>query len=656
MPTVCTLTGKFVDGTGLARTGRVTFVPTVRGASPADDLILSLGTVVRVLDASGSFSVDLYRTDDASWTPTGWVWTVLEDMVGATGVTYAIELTSATANLADLSPAVVTNPVTSYVSQATYDVHEAASTGVHGITGTVGVGKVLATNSAGTAPLWQSKDVFDVRDYGAVGDGVTDDTTAIQAAFTAAGVSGGVVTMPPGTFLVGSEIVIPDLCSLEGAGRWTTIIRLTSSGATVSWGPVTAGTDTPIRLPGYLAHFQIDGQGIADVCLTIGALASPTGWNVELRDAAVDCLRLNQVQNGEFFRWQTSEAVRYCINFDYGANGNNFFGAYVTKAETALVNFGGAVPSGIGSANGPGRNVFWGSYLERPEAAMTSLVRAESGRQNSFVDTRINADVPTTLDPLPLVDIVAAGAAGTVQQLTFTRCRFAGNGTTDVYPLKQVSGTPVAFDRCVFASTLDTATVWMQTTVDVWMFANNFETSPTTMHTTGDEKILAVPGSVGRVMLPDGTVSNPALAFGSDPTVGHQLFATGVLALVAAGKVWRVDGTNGGRLINTGFGTATTQAMVQRVTGDTQDRFARLANGQMRWGPGDAAADVTMERISSGTLGVGAGHSIRTGRAATGSRPSASTVGSGAMFYDTTLSKPIWSDGAAWRDATGTSV
>ena len=37
-------------------------------------------------------------------------------------------------------------------------------------------------------------------------------------------------------------------------------------------------------------------------------------------------------------------------------------------------------------------------------------------------------------------------------------------------------------------------------------------------------------------------------------------------------------------------------------------------------------------------------------------RPTASTVGSGAMFYDTTLSKPIFSDGSTWRDAAGTAV
>ena len=37
-------------------------------------------------------------------------------------------------------------------------------------------------------------------------------------------------------------------------------------------------------------------------------------------------------------------------------------------------------------------------------------------------------------------------------------------------------------------------------------------------------------------------------------------------------------------------------------------------------------------------------------------RPSASTAGAGACYYDTTVSKPVWSDGSAWKDAVGTAV
>ncbi|UTN93542.1 hypothetical protein SEA_OREGANO_29 [Gordonia phage Oregano] len=42
--------------------------------------------------------------------------------------------------------------------------------------------------------------------------------------------------------------------------------------------------------------------------------------------------------------------------------------------------------------------------------------------------------------------------------------------------------------------------------------------------------------------------------------------------------------------------------------------------------------------------------------AATGSRPSASVAGAGAMMFDSTLGKPIWSTGSAWVDATGATV
>lgn len=40
----------------------------------------------------------------------------------------------------------------------------------------------------------------------------------------------------------------------------------------------------------------------------------------------------------------------------------------------------------------------------------------------------------------------------------------------------------------------------------------------------------------------------------------------------------------------------------------------------------------------------------------TAGRPSAVSVGAGAMVYDTTLGKPVWSNGSVWKDAAGTTV
>lgn len=55
-----------------------------------------------------------------------------------------------------------------------------------------------------------------VLDYGAIGDGVTDDAAAIQRAVDAAAVTGGTVTFPAGTFLVDSPIQLKSGVSLAG--------------------------------------------------------------------------------------------------------------------------------------------------------------------------------------------------------------------------------------------------------------------------------------------------------------------------------------------------------------------------------------------------------------------------------------------------------
>lgn len=40
----------------------------------------------------------------------------------------------------------------------------------------------------------------------------------------------------------------------------------------------------------------------------------------------------------------------------------------------------------------------------------------------------------------------------------------------------------------------------------------------------------------------------------------------------------------------------------------------------------------------------------------TAGRPTAATATDGQPIYDTTLNKPLWSDGTVWRDAAGTAV
>jgi hypothetical protein len=66
----------------------------------------------------------------------------------------------------------------------------------------------------------------------------------------------------------------------------------------------------------------------------------------------------------------------------------------------------------------------------------------------------------------------------------------------------------------------------------------------------------------------------------------------------------------------------------------------------------DASLKLTPK--GAGTVQVGGPLQLKT--TTTGARPTAASAGAGGVMYDSTLSKPIYSDGTTWRDAAGTSV
>ncbi|GGL89073.1 glycosyl hydrolase family 28-related protein [Micromonospora yangpuensis] len=89
-------------------------------------------------------------------------------------------------------------------------------------------GTVAAGLGTGVAGAWSTGDsggVVDVRAHGAVGDGREDDTAALQRAFDAAGRTGGIVFLPPGTYLTG-RVVLPSRVHLRGSGGDATTLRL----------------------------------------------------------------------------------------------------------------------------------------------------------------------------------------------------------------------------------------------------------------------------------------------------------------------------------------------------------------------------------------------------------------------------------------------
>ncbi len=76
-----------------------------------------------------------------------------------------------------------------------------------------------AVTSAEKQPV-SDEGVYAVADFGATGDGMVDDTAAIQAALNnAASAGGGIVLLSTGTYRIASRLIVPEFVTLEGVWR-----------------------------------------------------------------------------------------------------------------------------------------------------------------------------------------------------------------------------------------------------------------------------------------------------------------------------------------------------------------------------------------------------------------------------------------------------
>ena len=106
---------------------------------------------------------------------------------------------------------------------------------------------------------------YDVKDYGAVGNDTTDDTTAIQNAVAAASAAGGgVVFLPKGTFKISGTIDLGLTVSMVGISRGASILHYTGSSHAVSIGNA-AAAGAPGTALNRVSDFTIQGVNAATV-------------------------------------------------------------------------------------------------------------------------------------------------------------------------------------------------------------------------------------------------------------------------------------------------------------------------------------------------------------------------------------------------------
>ncbi|HVQ44320.1 MAG TPA: glycosyl hydrolase family 28-related protein [Candidatus Saccharimonadia bacterium] len=151
---------------------------------------------------------------------------------------------------------------------------------------TVGLADLKTSNPAGQAIgnfvlsndginlKWKAATVLDVTNYGAVGDGIHDDTAAIQSAIDAA-INGGTVFLPRGVYMVTGLVLRNKGTNILGDGRWATrIVRLsgnapliTMNGSGSKIGHLRYASINNIMLSGNFMPGTLVQSYYADTCL-----------------------------------------------------------------------------------------------------------------------------------------------------------------------------------------------------------------------------------------------------------------------------------------------------------------------------------------------------------------------------------------------------
>lgn len=128
-------------------------------------------------------------------------------------------------------------------------------------------------------------DIVSVKDFGAKGDGTTDDTTAVQNAMDALS-SGGVLYFPAGAYKLTAQLVVPSNqnYSMRGAGMEVTRLFWTNSAGGVYWNATGFARFKSFTIEGMSLTTTYAGGGTA---IQVGDGSSVIESAVTFRDLAI---------------------------------------------------------------------------------------------------------------------------------------------------------------------------------------------------------------------------------------------------------------------------------------------------------------------------------------------------------------------------------
>jgi hypothetical protein len=233
---------------------------------------------------------------------------------------------------------------------------------------------------------------LNVRDYGAKGDGTTNDTAAVQAAITAAKAHGGVVMFNPGVYMLNATLELPTKVIFRGAGVGITVLRAMASTAfdiiqTTAFASLTGTGSVAGTYQNGVFGMTLDGNKAAG--RSSGRCIALYGYDYRIED--VECANAPGV--GFYSEWGSAALVPV-------AAGGNSMEAHILRLKTFSCGGDGLVFNGphdsyltdVTSFINTGRGIVLGQNLPTYTAngAMLTTVHSYGNQQ---VGIQVDAQV-----------------------------------------------------------------------------------------------------------------------------------------------------------------------------------------------------------------------------------------------------------------------